>query len=626
VWFDREISAGEDYQKAIFAQLKKAGAVMVCWSPTATDSQYVNSEATYALGLKKYLPFKIAPCELEPPFNIIHTDDLSEWKGVANDPNWIRLVERIARLIGREAVAAAARALATGDEAARYDFARRYPDEPVARKIWASAEARHRAEFEKLLSDARAAAATKIDAERAALDARLAKAESEFTTWLDLERRAGAKGPKPDPLRLVEAAPDGGGDQQLRDQNAALSGALAQAKAREGQLAEAQAEASRLSGELAKARAASNAPGQSPKSRARTWAMAAGVGVLAAVVAGFVWQAAFSRSPGLTPAQQAEVDALRKGAAEAHDRATKLQADLNADQSEAQRLAAENDALRAVVSVGDKKLSDATAALAAASGRATKLQGDLNASQSRAQLAAADLDRIQVASGEADRKLAAATTALAASAENASKLQADLEAEKKLFSGLESKYAASLSDCRGEILFADSFASKKSEWRGNLDAATASDFKLAVKIDTTGTPKALVVQTANTRMRACVLVAFPAGAGSTRDYGAGAGFVFWANPDAQYSVAFFPAGRVSRVARWSGGSGVRLSEFDIDETLTTDYRLEIQIEERSVEFLVNGRRALEFKLPSEPSGSGVGLFAISKQPLEIEFRDFIVTK
>jgi hypothetical protein len=117
VWFDREISAGEDYQKAIFAQLKKAGAVLVCWSPTATESQYVNSEATYSLGMKKYVPFKIASCELEPPFNIIHTDDLSEWKGAANDPNWIRLVERIAQLIGREAVAAVGAGAGNGGRA-----------------------------------------------------------------------------------------------------------------------------------------------------------------------------------------------------------------------------------------------------------------------------------------------------------------------------------------------------------------------------------------------------------------------------------------------------------------------------------------------------------------------------
>jgi hypothetical protein len=257
-WYDREISAGQSFGAVIRARLKEAKAILVCWSPEAIDSQWVDAEADFAREMGTYVPVFVAPCALMPPFNRIHTDDLSKWTGAANDPVWIKLVDRLAHLIGREGVAAAVRALATEDEHARYDFARRYPDEPVARKIWAAAEARHRQEFGKRLAEARAAAAAKINADRAMLDDRFSVAPPAFEAWLANERRGAAKGPKPDPMGVVE--PDMEDDaQNLRDEIAALSNALAQAKAREGELKTSRAEIERLTGELSAERATSAA-------------------------------------------------------------------------------------------------------------------------------------------------------------------------------------------------------------------------------------------------------------------------------------------------------------------------------------------------------------------------------
>jgi hypothetical protein len=249
-WFDREIPAGESFGAVIRARLKEAKAVLVCWSPEAIESQWVDSEADYAREQGTYVPVFVAPCGLLPPFNRIHTDDLSRWKGEANDPSWIKLVDRIALLIKREGVAAAARAHASPDERARYDFARRYPDEPAARKIWSTAEASHRSQFEQRLAEARMAAEARIDAERAALEARLTEAAPAFEIWLADERRAAAKGPRPDPLDLVEQA-ERGEDPRVRDEIAALRGALAQAKTKEGELDAARAEVARLSKEVA---------------------------------------------------------------------------------------------------------------------------------------------------------------------------------------------------------------------------------------------------------------------------------------------------------------------------------------------------------------------------------------
>jgi TIR domain len=229
-WFDREIPAGESFGAVIRARLKEAKAVVVCRSPEAIESQWVDSEADYAREQGTYVPVFVAPCALLPPFNRIHTDDLSKWKGEANDQTWIKLVERIAKLIGRDGVAAAARLVATEDEQARYTFARRYPDEPTARKIWSAAEARHRDQFERRMAEAKAAAEARVKAERTALDARLKTAVPAFDIWLADERCGTAKGPKPDPVELIEQAKHGE-DQSLRDEIAALNDALSQAKA-----------------------------------------------------------------------------------------------------------------------------------------------------------------------------------------------------------------------------------------------------------------------------------------------------------------------------------------------------------------------------------------------------------
>ena len=195
------------------------------------------------------MPVFIVPTVLLPPFSRIHTDDLSKWTGEANDPTWIKLVDRIAKLIGREGVAAAARAVATGDDQALYEFAQRYPDEPMACKIWKAAEARHREYFERRMVEAKAAAEARIIAERAALDLRLEAATPAFESWLADERRSTAKGPRPDPLRFIEHQEDRE-PQRLRDEIAALQSSLEQAKAKERDLDVAKLEIARLSEEL----------------------------------------------------------------------------------------------------------------------------------------------------------------------------------------------------------------------------------------------------------------------------------------------------------------------------------------------------------------------------------------
>ncbi len=383
VWYDREISAGESFGAVIRARLKEAKAVIVCWSPEAAASDWVDSEADYARELGSYVPIFVAPSALMPPFNRIHTDDLSKWQRALDDPVWLKLVDRIARLIGREGVAAGARALAVGDEAAQYAFARRYPDEPLAQKICAGAEARLRSEFASRLAEARAAAKAKIDADRGALEARLSAATPAFEAWLADERRGAAKAEKPDPLRPVEPEADGG-EKALRETIDALSGALAKANARVGELDEAKAEAARLADELARGRVVASAPARG--AGARTWVLSAAVAVLALALIGLWVRDASAPAPtSQAVAQlQADLDTANKAKADAEAGVAKLQTDLDT----ANKARADTEAgaakLQTDLTASQAQLADATAALAAANDRIAKLQADLAASQAQA--------------------------------------------------------------------------------------------------------------------------------------------------------------------------------------------------------------------------------------------------
>jgi hypothetical protein len=249
-WMDSGIQAGERYRREIRSQLKDAKAVVVCWTPDALDSDWVDYEADIALEYGTYVPVFLAPCALQPPFNGYQTPDLSKWSDEKPaDPQWLLLVEKIAEKIGREGVIAAARAIGSSDEQARYDFAKRYPEEPVAKRLWLAYETRHKEEFNKLVADARDRVRARINQEYVDLDNRLAAALPELETWLSAERCGAAKAPRPDPSVILESR-DKPDETKLRSEIASLSGSLAKSRDHEGQL---NAELSRLSRELAEA-------------------------------------------------------------------------------------------------------------------------------------------------------------------------------------------------------------------------------------------------------------------------------------------------------------------------------------------------------------------------------------
>ena len=63
VWFDLRLLPMDVFWKVIRDEIKAAKAVIVIWSPRATDSEWVYSEAKLAHEMKKLICVRTAGCE-----------------------------------------------------------------------------------------------------------------------------------------------------------------------------------------------------------------------------------------------------------------------------------------------------------------------------------------------------------------------------------------------------------------------------------------------------------------------------------------------------------------------------------------------------------------------------------
>lgn len=106
VWFDTSLSPGEVFSDEIDRQLQSCSAVLVCWSPTATQSNWVKGEALKALDKHKLVACQVVgegALELPTPFNSVHAENLEEWLKSPNatDPAWKNVLRRLGKLCNR---------------------------------------------------------------------------------------------------------------------------------------------------------------------------------------------------------------------------------------------------------------------------------------------------------------------------------------------------------------------------------------------------------------------------------------------------------------------------------------------------------------------------------------------
>jgi len=83
VWWDPEITPGQEFDDQIDAEIDAAKAVMVVWTPTSVASRWVRGEAREAADRGILVPVRFDNARLPMDVRAIHTTDLDDW---AEDP------------------------------------------------------------------------------------------------------------------------------------------------------------------------------------------------------------------------------------------------------------------------------------------------------------------------------------------------------------------------------------------------------------------------------------------------------------------------------------------------------------------------------------------------------------
>ena len=97
VWWDRELVAGSEFATVIETQLNSAAVVLGLWSTESVRSAFVRDECGHALRAGKLLPVRIEEVGLPLGFGQLHTLDLLDWDGDADDEAFQSLLAEIER-------------------------------------------------------------------------------------------------------------------------------------------------------------------------------------------------------------------------------------------------------------------------------------------------------------------------------------------------------------------------------------------------------------------------------------------------------------------------------------------------------------------------------------------------
>ena len=92
VWWDGKLKPGDDYQRTIRERLHAAKAAVVIWSEKSAQSEWVRAEAEEARSKSTLIPVRIDDVRIWPPFNVMHTLDMTGWFGDITNSAFIELV------------------------------------------------------------------------------------------------------------------------------------------------------------------------------------------------------------------------------------------------------------------------------------------------------------------------------------------------------------------------------------------------------------------------------------------------------------------------------------------------------------------------------------------------------
>jgi adenylate cyclase len=121
VWWDPEITPGQEFDDQIDAEIDAAKAVMVVWTPTSVASRWVRGEAREAADRGILVPVRFDNARLPMDVRAIHTTDLDDWAEDPSSPPAREFLNALGAMIARapaKAGGAAAGAVSDSDKSA----------------------------------------------------------------------------------------------------------------------------------------------------------------------------------------------------------------------------------------------------------------------------------------------------------------------------------------------------------------------------------------------------------------------------------------------------------------------------------------------------------------------------
>ena len=111
IWWDAMIEGGAAFGRSIAEALERADAVLVLWSKTSIDSDWVKDEAAQGRDRHRLIPLAIDGTPPPLGFRQYQTIDLSHWNGRRTAPQFASLERAVAAALGQKPAAQLAREL-----------------------------------------------------------------------------------------------------------------------------------------------------------------------------------------------------------------------------------------------------------------------------------------------------------------------------------------------------------------------------------------------------------------------------------------------------------------------------------------------------------------------------------
>ena len=101
VWWDPEISPGQQFDDQIEAEINAARAVLVVWTPTSVASRWVRGEAREAAERGILVPVRFDEARLPMDVRALHTTDLDDWGDNPASPPSQEFLRALGSMIAR---------------------------------------------------------------------------------------------------------------------------------------------------------------------------------------------------------------------------------------------------------------------------------------------------------------------------------------------------------------------------------------------------------------------------------------------------------------------------------------------------------------------------------------------